>query len=138
MLVLGISVKNNNNIERFYQRFLSYMERHHGLQIQQQIKAKKWLMSRIQPGCPITYGQNRVLFAGEMAGFLNPMGESILAGMESAYYAAYAIADHFDFLDLIYANYEQNTQQLKSYMKRQWSFVGRMSNTFSEMIIETA
>lgn len=137
MLVLGVSVKNNSKIEHFYRRFLSYMGRHHGLQIQQQIKAEKWLMPCIQPSCPIIYGQNRILFAGEIAGFLNPMGEGISAGMESAYYAACAIADHFNSLDLIYADYKQNTQQLKSYMKRQWSFVGRMSDTFSEMIIET-
>jgi hypothetical protein len=26
------------------------------------------------------------------------------------------------------------TQQLKSYMERQWNFVGRMAGTFSEMI----
>mgnify|MGYP002508478290 CR=1 FL=1 len=37
-----------------------------------------------------------LLFAGEVAGFLNPMGEGISAGMESGYCAAYAIMEHFD------------------------------------------
>ena len=32
--------------------------------------------------------QGRVLFAGEIAGFLNPMGEGISAGMESGYCVA--------------------------------------------------
>ena len=50
------------------------MEKHHGLQIRQQVKAEKWLMPHIRPGCPVTYGQGQVLFAGEIAGFLNPMG----------------------------------------------------------------
>ena len=87
------------------------------------------------PGCSVTYGQGRVLFAGEIAEFLNPMGEGISAGMESGYCVAQAIANHFDALDMIYADYQRDTQQLKSYMERQWNFVGRMAGTFSEMII---
>ena len=135
MLVLGISVKDTSRIEQFYQRFISYMETHHGLQIGQQVKAEKWLMPYIRPGCPVTYGQGRVLFAGEIAGFLNPMGEGISAGMESGYCVAQAIANHFDAMDMIYVDYQRDTQQLKSYMERQWNFVGRMADTFSEMII---
>lgn len=135
MLVLGVSVKNTNRIEYFYRRFLSYMESHHGLRIERQVRAEKWLMPRIRPGCPVTYGHGRVLFAGEAAGFLNPMGEGISAGLESAHCAALAIANHFDDLNLIYADYRRDTRQLKSYMERQWSFVGRMAGTFSEMIL---
>lgn len=135
MLVLGVSVKDTSRIQHFYQQFTSYMEIHHGLRIERQVKAEKWLMPHIRPGCHVTYGQGRVLFAGEIAGFLNPMGEGVSAGMESGYYAAHAIADHFDSLDMIYTDYQQNTRQLKSYMERQWNFVGRMAGTFSEMII---
>ena len=54
------------------------------------------------PGCSVTYGQGRVLFAGEIAEFLNPMGEGISAGMESGYCVAQAIANHFDALNMIY------------------------------------
>ena len=49
--------------------------------------------------------------------------------------AAHAIANHFDALDMIYTDYQRDTQQLKSYMERQWNFVGRMAGTFSDMII---
>ena len=135
MLVLGVSVKDTSRIEHFYQRFISYMETHHSLQIEQQVKAEKWLMPHIRPGCSVTYGQGRVLFAGEIAGFLNPMGEGISAGMESGCCVAHAIASHFDSLDMIYTDYQRDTQQLKSYMERQWNFVGRMAGTFSEMVI---
>jgi len=62
-------------------------------------------MPHIRPDCPVTYGRGRVLFAGEIAGFLNPMGEGISSGMESGYCAAHAIANHFDSLDMIYADY---------------------------------
>lgn len=135
MLVLGVSVKDASRIEPFYRRFISYMETRHGLRIERQIRAEKWLMPHIRPGCPVTYGRGRVLFAGEIAGFLNPMGEGISAGMESGCCAARAIANHFDSLDMIYADYQRDTRQLKSYMERQWSFVGRMADTFSEMTV---
>lgn len=135
MLVLGVSVRDAGRIEHFYQRFISFMEAHHGLRISRQVKAEKWLMPHIRPGCPVAYGQGRMLFAGETAGFLNPMGEGISAGMESGCCAARAIADHFDDLDRIYDAYRRDTQQLKSYMERQWNFVGRMAGTFSDMTL---
>lgn len=135
MLVLGVSVKDADKIEQFYQRFISYMETRHGLQIAQQVKEERWLMPRIRPCCPVTYGRGRVLFAGEIAGFLNPMGEGISSGLESGCCAAHAIADNFGSLGMIYADYQRATRQLKSYMERQWSLVGRMADTFSEMIL---
>lgn len=134
MLVLGVSVRDTGRIEHFYRRFIAYMEEHHGLQIEQQVKAERWLMPHILPGCDITYGQGRVLFAGEAAGFLNPMGEGISAGMESGYCAAQAIAKHFDYPDMARADYRQAAKPLKSYMERQWDFVGRMAGTFAEMV----
>ncbi len=134
MLVLGVSVKDPRNIKPFYQRFISYMEKRHGLQVRQQVKAEKWLMPRIQPGCPVLYGKGRVLFAGETAGFLNPMGEGISAGMESGCCAANAIINHFPSLEMIYDDYQRSTQPLKLYMERQWNFVGQRAGTFSEMV----
>ena len=49
--------------------------------------------------------------------------------------AAQAIANHFIALDMINVHYLWDIQQLKSYMVRQWYFVGRMAGTFSEMAI---
>lgn len=132
-LVLGVAVKNRNEIERYYQKFISYMTRNFNLIIEQQIKVDKWLMPKICPGCSIDYGVGRILFAGEIAGFLNPMGEGISAGMESGYCAAKSIIKHFYDLDLIYENYKNETRPLHNYMKSQWSFVGRMNDTFSDM-----
>ncbi|MDF2859401.1 MAG: fumarate reductase, partial [Neobacillus sp.] len=85
LLVLGVSVKDTSKIEYFYNRFITYMKDNHHLRIDKQVKAEKWLMPHIRPGCHIDYGVGRVLFAGEIAGFLNPMGEGISAGMETGY-----------------------------------------------------
>lgn len=133
MLVLGVSVKNPDKIAYFYQEFLSYMKKRYGLRIDRQIREEKWLMPHIRPGCPVQYGNGRILFAGEIAGFLNPMGEGISAGIESGALAANAIADAFDFPGQIINNYRQVVQPLQSYMERQWDFVAKMAETFSDM-----
>ena len=90
-------------------------------------------MLHIRPGCRVDYGVGRILFAGEAAGFLNPMGEGISAGMESGYCAASAVMEHFDNSETVQEAYRQSTENLKSYMQRQWSIVGGMAGTFREM-----
>jgi len=103
-----------------------------------QERAEKWLMPNIMHGCPIEYGKGKVLFAGETAGFLNPMGEGISAGMESGYAADKAIEQYglcspdYD-LDEVYSAYQCNTDALHNYMERQWNFVAGMAGTFDHM-----
>lgn len=133
LLVLGVAVKDRSKINFYYENFISYMKTHHNLQIEGQVKAEKWLMPHICPKCNINYGVNRVLFAGEAAGFLNPMGEGISAGMESGFCVANAVSNHFHNLKNIYNEYKSSTLNLKTYMERQWNFVAKMSDTFAEM-----
>lgn len=132
-LVLGVAVKDQSKAEYFYQNFITYMNEHHKLHIEKQLKTDKWLMPRVSPSCTIDYGVGRVLFAGEIAGFLNPMGEGISSAMESGYCAASAIDQHFDDLSLVYKVYMESTDALHDYMKRQWNFVAGISGTFAEM-----
>ncbi len=133
LLVLGVAVRESSKAEYYYSRFIAYMKGRHNLRIDRQLKVDKWLMPHVRPGCNIDYGVGRVLFAGEVAGFLNPMGEGISAGMESGFCAANAIINHFDDLDLVYKDYKESTNLLHGYMRRQWNFVARMADTFSEM-----
>ena len=133
LLVLGVSVKDMDKIRHYYGRFIAYMEEKHHLRIDRQTKEEKWLMPHIRPGCRVDYGVGRILFAGEVAGFLNPMGEGISAGMESGYCAASAVMKHFDNPETVREAYRQSTENLKSYMQRQWNFVGGMAGTFREM-----
>ena len=134
-LVTGVSVKDPAKIPLYYHRFLAYMKARYHLQIDQQIKAEKWLMPHISPGCPIDYGNGRMLYAGEIAGFLNPMGEGISAAMESGYCAACALAGNFENPEAVYVDYRQRTQDLKAYMQRQWKFVAGMAGTFQHMAL---
>ena len=133
LLVLGVSVKEPEKTEYYYEKFLSYMKKEHHLYIEEQTKAEKWLMPHIRPGCTVDYGRGRILFAGEIAGFLNPMGEGISAGMESGYQAAEAAASYFEYPEKVLEAYRDGTASLQSYMRRQWSFVGGIAETFREM-----
>ena len=90
-------------------------------------------MPHIRPGCRVDYGVGRILFVEEVAEVLNPMGEGISAGMESGYCAASAVMEHFDNPEVVREAYRQSTENLKSYMQRQWSLVGGMAGTFREM-----
>lgn len=132
-LVLGVSVKDNSKVELYYSRFIDYLKREHGLNITEQLKKDKWLMPHIKPGCNVDYGVGRIFFAGEIAGFLNPMGEGISTAMESGYCIAQAITNNFDNLEKVYVEYKRGVDGLHGYMKRQWSLVAGMADTFKEM-----
>lgn len=133
LLILGVAVREAGRIPHFYRRFLTYMGERHGLRIERQTKAEKWLMPRVLPGCPVVYGDGRLLYAGETAGFLNPMGEGISAAMESGFHAANAILRYFENPEAVLEDYRQGTAELKTYMERQWRFVAGMAGTFAEM-----
>ena len=90
-------------------------------------------MPHIRPGFRVDYGVGRILFAGEVARVLNPMGEGISAGMESGYCPADAVIEHLDNSETVREAYRRSTENLKSYMQRQWSLVGGMAGMFREM-----
>ncbi len=132
-LVLGVSVKDPKNIHQYYGQFIAYMKQKHNLIIEEEIKEEKWLMPYIEKGCHVDYGKNRIFHAGEIAGFLNPMGEGISSGLESGYQVACAIANNFEDMEKAHAEYKRLTIGVKTYMERQWSFVGNMSSKFDYM-----
>jgi flavin-dependent dehydrogenase len=136
-LIFGVSVKDTSKLEHYYSEFISYMEKRHNAKIERQERSEKWLMPHIMPGCPIEYGIGKLLFAGETAMFLNPMGEGISAGLECGYAAAKAI-EKIDLnccldMEAVYSAYKNNTAALRGYMQRQWNFVAGMAGTFSHM-----
>lgn len=132
-LVLGVTVKNSQNIHKYYDAFIDYMKRKHNLKIFKQLKEDRWLLPHIQPGCRIDYGIGRVFFVGETAGWLNPMGEGISCGMESAYHLVEAMKVHFENPQEILKSYQHKSEDLHGYMSRQWSLTASLSDTFSEM-----
>ncbi len=133
LLVLGVAAKEPEQIPHCYQRFIAYMQRQNGLRLTERVKEDRWLMPQIRPGCKIDSGKGRILLAGECAGFLNPMGEGISAGIESGRQAACAIAAHFEAVSQVRQAYLEGVEPLRAYMQRQWDFVSRISGGFGEM-----
>ena len=132
-LVLGVSVKDKDKAEYYYPRFIEYLKEKHDLIISEQKKTDRWLMPDVQPGCPIDYGVGRILFAGEIAGFLNPMGEGISSGIESGYCAASAVMEHFNDPGSVCDSYKDHVSDLRDYMRRQWAFVADISDSFRRL-----
>lgn len=133
MLVLGVSAKEPSKIPGYYKQFINYMKEKHGLVISNQKKEEKWLLPQITPDFNIDYAKNRVFFAGEAAGFLNPMGEGISCGMESGFWLATSMAEHFENAKKIEESYKELVNPVLERMIRQWKFVGSIADTFSEM-----
>lgn len=125
-LVLGVSVKNQKKIPHYFAKFLDYMTTRHGLSIERELKREKWLMPHIRKEPPIELSQGRVFFAGEIAGFLNPMGEGISAALESGFHAANALL--LDDPNAAADNYKSALEPLVTYMSRQWHFVEQIVN----------
>lgn len=133
LLVLGVSSSDPGRIPGCYQRFIGYMRQNHRLQIAETLRSERWVMPQSLPGCPLTLGSGRVLFAGEAAGFLNPMGEGISSAMESGYQAALALDGQFACPEDALQEYGERVKPLHTYMRRQWGFVGRLAESFSAM-----
>jgi flavin-dependent dehydrogenase len=136
-LIFGVAVKNKAKAKLYYSKFIEYMTQNYNVKINSEEKIEKWIMPHILPGCQVNYGIGRILFAGEAAGFLNPMGEGISAGLESGFLAAKAIQEvnineQFNVQDII-TTYTKNVAPLKTYMERQWQFVAGLSTKFGHM-----
>lgn len=125
-LVLGVSVRNARNIPKYYAKFLDYMKTRCGLELKSELKREKWLMPHIRKNISVELSQGRVFFAGETAGFLNPMGEGISAALESGSHAAKALL--VDDPNAAAEAYRSALEPLFTYMSRQWSFVEQIVN----------
>ena len=133
-LIFGVSAQDPSRISHYYAEFIAYMKARHNAIIRSQEKTERWIMPRVIPGCPVEHGRGRVLFAGETAGFLNPMGEGISSGLESGHAAARAILQaSFGDMPAVHAAYKEGTAELKTYMERQWRLVAGLSDKFAHM-----
>ena len=132
-LVLGVSLRDGGSIYAYFSRFIAYMQQNHGLRIEEQLREDRWLLHRVRPGCVLDYGVGRVLFAGETAGLLNPMGEGVSSAIESGRQLAAAILDRFDDPNGVRSAYQDAVKPLQDYMRRQWHLVSGMSDAFRDM-----
>lgn len=136
-LIFGVCVKDASKIESYYTAFMSFLTTHYNAKIKVCSKGERWIMPEIEPGCPPHLGKGRVLFAGETAGFLNPMGEGISSALISGCAAADAIKQTDDVREcgeVLLTAYENQIMQEKERMIRQWDLLARISPKFYRYI----
>ena len=137
-IIIGVAVENPKNIQNYHVEFISYLEEEYNLKIHETVKEEKWVMPHIQPECCITAALGRILFAGETAGFLNPMGEGISSAFLTGKAAAEAIinAGNCEMYnpEKMKEMYEKEIEPEKQYLKRQWKLTGGISTRFQKFI----
>ena len=136
-LIFGVGVKEPSMMKIYHSKFLSFLNLEFNAQIYSCVKKEIGTMPCIMPGCPVDLGMGRILFAGEAANFLNPIGEGISCALVSGYGAAEAIKlvyknNNFNIKSLLNI-YNGNIKQERQYMVRQWNILASMSPKFSYM-----
>lgn len=137
-LIFGVGVKEPAMMKMYHSRFLSFLNLQFNAQIESCVKEEIGIMPSVMSGCPIDLGEGRILFAGEAASFLNPMGEGISGALVSGYAASEAIKSIYnknkDFnVKYLLNTYKSNIKHEKQYMVRQWDILASISSKFSYM-----
>lgn len=136
-LIFGVGIKEPATMKMYHSRFFSFLNSKFNVKIESCVKDEVGIMPGVMPGCPLDLGTGRILFAGEAANFLNPIGEGISSALTSGYGAAEAVksvykTNNFSVKSLI-NTYKCNILPEKEYMTRQWTILAGMSSKFSYM-----
>ena len=136
-LIFGVGVKEPAKMKMYHSKFISFLNSKFNAKIESYVKEEIGIMHSVIPGCPINLGMGRILFAGEAANFLNPIGEGISSALASGYAAAESVkstykTNNFSVKSLI-DTYHYNILSEKEYMTRQWAILASMSPKFSYM-----
>jgi flavin-dependent dehydrogenase len=78
----------------FWERFVRYLEAHHGLVVRRTVRSEGVFFNLMAPANRFFLGRGRVLLAGEAAGFLHGFAEGLSCALRSGELAGAAIAEH--------------------------------------------
>jgi flavin-dependent dehydrogenase len=134
-LIMGVGVKDASLIKHYHSKFVSYLKSQHNAHIGPFEKEEVGLMPHINPDFEVELGKGRVLFAGDAAHLLNPIGEGISSALASGSAAAEAMETEYTFEGImnpanVLDRYESILKGDINYMKRQWRFLGTISPEF--------
>lgn len=136
-LIFGVGVKETGDMKIFHSKFISFLRSNFNLKIDSILKKEVGIMPSIKPGCPVDLGKGRILFAGETANFLNPIGEGISSALLTGLNAAESLDYAYDFIDsdpqILLDTYKNKTKNEKDYMIRQWDLLANISSKFDYM-----
>ena len=128
-LIIGVGVKEASLMKTYHSRFVSFLKSHYNARIGSYEKVELGIMPHITSKFQVDLGRGRVLFAGDTANLLNPMGEGISSALASGYAAAEAVKSNSN-PDDIFNIYRNNIKKEIEYMKRQWKFLSNISPKF--------
>ncbi|MCK9150422.1 NAD(P)/FAD-dependent oxidoreductase [Methanobacterium alcaliphilum] len=128
-IIIGVGVKDASKKKDYHSCFVSYLKTNYNLKIESFEKAETGLMPHIQPNFRTDLGKGRILFAGDAANLLNPLGEGISSALFSGYAAAEALIS-CEKADDILKIYNKNLKGEIDYMVRQWKYLGTITKRF--------
>jgi digeranylgeranylglycerophospholipid reductase len=134
-LIMGVGVKDASLMKHYHSKFVSYLKSHYHARISPFENEEVGLMPYITPEFQVNLGKGRVLFAGDAAHLLNPMGEGISSALASGSAAAEAIKTELGSesdmnSENVLNKYESNLKGEIEYMMRQWKFLSTISPEF--------
>ena len=136
-LIFGVGVREPDKMKMYHSKFISFLNLQFNARIESCIKEEVGIMPCVTQGCPVNLGRGRVLFAGEAANFLNPIGEGISSALASGRAAAETIKSTYKTCDFSVKSlievYKDNISPEKEYMERQWTILSSMSSKFHYM-----
>ncbi len=138
-LIMGVGVKDASLMKHYHSKFVSYLKSQYHAQIESFERREVGLMPHIHPDFKVNLGKGRVLFAGDAAHLLNPMGEGISSALASGYAASEAIKNEFESGSdpnpgNVLNQYNKKLKPEIEYMMRQWRFLGTISPEFGSFL----
>lgn len=135
MLIMGVGVKKASNVKEYFKRFIDYLGNGYDLSLKEKISEEFWTLPIIIPDFKTVLNKGRIFFAGEAAGFINPIGEGISIAVVSGIALSRAIIKSYtnchSFNEYEILEFYKTEMNLEiEHMKRQWVFLHQMSPTF--------
>lgn len=130
-VVIGTIAKTLLEAKRYHQILIKFLINNKAYQLKEMVKEEAWCLPHVFPNYEVLFRKGKVLFAGEVAGFLNPFGEGISIAMESSIALAEAcMKNSIEDLIAIEKSYRSEIESGYEHMKRQWTFLKNFYPTF--------
>jgi flavin-dependent dehydrogenase len=140
-IIIGTIAKTLTKSKYLHQEFIEFLKKEISLKINREIKDEAWCIPLVIPNFPIILRKNRVFFAGEVAGFLNPFGEGISIALISGLCLSNACIKQksLEFNDCvdIERSYSGSMPNELERMKRQWYFMKKFYPYFWNNVIQS-
>jgi len=86
-----VAVERGGRIEPYFESFTKFMEKYFDLRIEEVVRKTACLINNMGIEGNFLLGRDRILLAGEAAGFLNLLGEGISSALATGHIAGEAI-----------------------------------------------